>query len=316
MRRLGLLAAYLLLVFGGGGLIAPWIWWAGQHLASAGDGAWWSELGRHPFHRYVHRCLLVMAIVGLIPLARGLGCRHWRDLGLGSRKTGWREGLAGAGIGGILFGVLVILELTLGWREWRGGMTIEDLLATARRAALAGAAVGLIEEILFRGLLCGGLQRFTGWPAAAIVSSLVFAAVHFFDRPASPEAVAWTSGWMAVSEMLGGLAKVEKMVPAFLTLFAAGILLSGTFRWSGRLYVAMGLHGAWVFCIKMSGSLTRVPEHAPRAVILGQASQWLTLALVILAFGVMALMERRRRTGAGAPDRPEERESLTVSREK
>lgn len=295
MRWLGPVAAYLLLVFGGGGWIAPWVWWAGQHLVSAGDGSWWSELARHPFHRYVHRCLLAMAIVGLVPLARTLGCRHWRDLGLGLENSGWRQGLAGVGLGGIMFGVALALDMALGWREWRGGLAIEDLLASLGRAALAGVAVGVIEEVLFRGMLCGGLGRFTGWPTAVMVSSLVYAAVHFFDRPASPAVITWTSGWVAVSEMLGGLVRIEKMVPAFLTLFAAGILLSWTLRWTGRLYVAMGLHGAWVFWTKLSGSLTRVAEDSPRSASLGQPSQWLTLAMVLLSLGVMAIVDRKER---------------------
>ena len=80
MRPIRLLLIYLLLVFAGGALLAPWLY-ALAHSAAAHSPAL-QHLASSPFHRYVHRSLLGLALIFLWPLFSQLGLRSWRDFGL------------------------------------------------------------------------------------------------------------------------------------------------------------------------------------------------------------------------------------------
>ena len=86
------LLIYLAAVFLGGALLAP----ALHAMVTWGGGHWpaLQSLAEKPFHRYVSRSILVIAVAGLWPLLRALGVRTWRDAGLGSPSGagGDREG--------------------------------------------------------------------------------------------------------------------------------------------------------------------------------------------------------------------------------
>jgi len=80
MRRICLLAFYLAAVFGGGALLAPWLY----HLTQWEVGHWTALAGlaRNPFPRFVLRAILGLAVAGLWPLLRGCGMWSRREMGL------------------------------------------------------------------------------------------------------------------------------------------------------------------------------------------------------------------------------------------
>lgn len=266
MSRTRRLALYLLLVFAGGGLLAPWLWAAVQGVVAGGHADWAGGLARQPFHRYVHRCLLGLALVGLWPLARGLGCRRWADVGLGmaGRKgEAVRQGMAGLAVAMATFGGALVLEIGLGARHWRAVADPEHWLGVLGAAVLSGVVVGVLEEILFRGVLCGGLRHEIGWPWAILVSSVIYALVHLFHRPPSPDRVTWWSGWEMVGHMLAGVMVPEAWVPGGMTLVVAGVLLGGWYRAAGSLHGVIGLHAGWVVAAKMRAVLTERAAAGP-----------------------------------------------------
>lgn len=61
----------------------------------------------------------------------------------------------------------------------------EDLLGTVEGAGLLAMGIGvvviapIVEELFFRGLLLGAMQRRWGTPAAVVASSMFFGATHF-----------------------------------------------------------------------------------------------------------------------------------------
>src|SRR4051794_31309348 len=88
-RPLLALAIFLLAVFVGGALLAPWLYRAVVALAPG------SKLARTPFARYVNRSLLLMAVVGIPFYVRASGIRRWSDVGLDPRHVRWRRVAAG-----------------------------------------------------------------------------------------------------------------------------------------------------------------------------------------------------------------------------
>jgi len=163
--------------------------------------------------------------------------------------------------GGLLAGVLLAGAVVAGiWRS--GGLAVGDVApAFASAQSLAGIVLLLAcfavqssaEEILFRGWMLSALAIRFGSVAGVIVSSLVFALLHF-----SPHAPA---------------------------LFAANMVLFAAFAasWAlrtGNIWGAMGWHSAWNwflgtgFGLRITGLDTHMPALLVR--LLPAGAVWLT----------------------------------------
>jgi membrane protease YdiL (CAAX protease family) len=116
-----------------------------------------------------------------------------------------------------------------------------------------------MEEILFRGGIFGGLRKFFHWPVALVVSSLIYALVHFMHRADFSGAVGWNSGLALLPRMLAGFADFQAFIPGFLNLTLAGVLLGLAYQRTGNLYFSIGLHAGWIFWLKTYGTFTTAP---------------------------------------------------------
>jgi membrane protease YdiL (CAAX protease family) len=294
--RLGILASYLVTVFLGGGLLAPWVWKGVQYLARGEAPGWVESLAGHPFHRYVHRCLLGLAVLGLWPLVRALGCRSWRDLGLrvdGRPRDALRQAWVGLVVAAAMFVATLIVELGFGLRQWKESLEAGSVLRAAVGAVVSGIVVAGLEEVLFRGVLCGGLRRSLGWEGAILASSGLYAMVHLFGRPPSPPTVDGWSGLGMVGGMLAGIGRTEAWVPGGLTLGVAGVWLAEWYRRTGALHGAIGLHAGWVIAAKLRLVLTAREPGAGGGIREG----WIPFVLMVSVVSVAWLRGRTARRG-------------------
>jgi membrane protease YdiL (CAAX protease family) len=223
------LAVFLLAIFVGGGLLAPWVWWGVQAFAGAGSEGWGRGLADHPFYRYVHRCLLAVALLGLVPFLRGMGVGSWRSMGLGKPEGGTgnrgRHWLTGFAIGAGMFALALGVEVATGLRVWRPDQGVPRIAWVLVSAFGAALVVGMLEEPLFRGALFRGLGEAVGWPVALAVSSLIYGWVHFLGKVPSPDPVTWDAGLKVVASMVRMSLDVRVWLPGMPTLVLAGILL-------------------------------------------------------------------------------------------
>lgn len=83
--------------------------------------------------------------------------------------------------------------------------------------------VGVAEEIMFRGVLFRWIDEKWGFPIALAVSALLFGIMHL----GQPNATWWSSAAIAIE---------------------AGLLLGAAYKWSGTLWLPIGIHWAWNFC--------------------------------------------------------------------
>lgn len=103
--------------------------------------------------------------------------RPWTALGLG-----WHRGLIGDWLVGLSLGLggiaaLVAIELLLGWAVPQSPST--PFLRVVLEGGLVSLAVGLAEEILFRGWLLFELEQGLSSGQALVGVALVFAIAHF-----------------------------------------------------------------------------------------------------------------------------------------
>jgi membrane protease YdiL (CAAX protease family) len=285
MRRLRLLAAYIALVFLGGALLAPWLHWLTRAVAGGFAG-----VAAIPFRRYVDRAILGLALMGLWPLVRRLDFlsrKDWRRL---PSTRQWQLFAGGFFLGLASLGLVAALAFAAGKQQFRQPLPLWIVMWKLPGIALTAGVVAVMEEVLFRGVLFGALRRDFHWALALAAASLVYAGTHFLDSHTSlNQPVTWSSGLRQLAWMLRGFAHVQAVIPAFINLTLAGVLLGLAYQRSGDLFCAIGLHGGWVFLLKLDGVVAKVtPGNTPAQWgPSGLADGW--LALPVLAATALVL---------------------------
>jgi membrane protease YdiL (CAAX protease family) len=248
------MCVYLALVFLGGSLLAPWLYHLIQWGAANYSGL--EHLAQNPFHRYVNRSLIVLGVLGLVPYLRRIGVRSWTGAGLGRTPAMGKHLGQGFLLGFGSLAIVAVVTVMAGARNLNHQHTGAEVLKHIGNAGLAAILVAPLEELLFRGALFGGLRKACAWPGALLVSSALYALVHFFERPASPETVDWASGLVVLGRMMRGFVDLDTLIPGFFNLTLAGIILGLGYHLSGTLYFSIGLHAGWIFWLKSFGFMT------------------------------------------------------------
>ena len=151
---------------------------------------------------------------------------------------------------GILFFILVTGCIAL-LGGYRVGSVNWDWNALVRSLFMF-LVVGVGEEVLFRGIVFRMIDDRWGTLVALVVSALIFGFVHI----SNDNATVWSSLAIAVE---------------------AGLLLGAAYKWSGTLWLPIGIHWSWnyfqgpVFGFAVSGNGT---QSLITPVI--QGSDWLT----------------------------------------
>jgi membrane protease YdiL (CAAX protease family) len=290
MRPLRSLLIFVLVVFVGGALLAPRLWWLVQALAPD------SHLAHNPFHRYVNRSLLGLAMIGIWPLLRSLGARSCKEVGLVKPAGQWGRLITGAAMGFGSLACLAAIALAAHARALNDSLTGAGLAAGVLGAALTAAVVSVLEELLFRGAIFGALRRAWDWRIAALVSSMIYAIVHFMQNADLSGPVGWDSGLRLLPRMLQGFADWGAVVPGFFNLTLVGIMLAVAYQRTGNLYFSIGLHAGWIFWLKSYNLFTN-PVPGASLSLFGTnklIDGWLALALLATALIVLLRLPAAR----------------------
>jgi len=288
MRTLRMLVIYIAAVFLGGALLAPWLYFVAQHFAPT-----LPKIAGSPFHRFVNRSMLTLAIAGLWPLLKQLGITSMSATGL-IRPYGQKFNLLqGLALGFISLALLAGLTLAAGAREFNPTLSGSQAAGKLGGAALTSIIVSVLEELLFRGALFGSLRKAFHWTFALALSSMIYALVHFLERAELQDPVTWSSGLRLLPLMLGGFGNLHALVPGFFNLTLAGMILALAYEQTGTLYYSIGLHAGWIFWLKSYGTVTR--EMAASSPVWWGSGKMVDgwLALPVLAATLLALLKFR-----------------------
>ncbi|MBI4323558.1 MAG: CPBP family intramembrane metalloprotease [Candidatus Omnitrophica bacterium] len=206
------------------GLFAVWVALVGLLLSVLAHP--WVPLS---LWRVFRRCVSIAAALVLFVMVRRQTPGHpWRSLGLTAWRDGRRQLLQGVGLGlgmvlalgvGYLgFGVWDVALHPDRWKLWR---TVLGFLPAA-------GLIAILEELVFRGYLFQQLLACSRL-VAIVGTSAAYALVHV-----KPNLVWPSSGWE-----LGGL-------------FLLGVVLAASVLRTGRLYLAIGLHGVLAYCARVN----------------------------------------------------------------
>lgn len=278
------LIRFFFIVFVGGGLIAPRLYTGVQFLAELVPAV--SFIANQPFHRFVNQCFFIVALLALPSFLKGVGIQTAGALGLKWGLRHWVEGMQGLAWGFVALAFAATLFVGLQVRVLDLDHTSAQWIQHLKNAALSALVVALLEELIFRGALFGGMRRSHRFWFAALLSAAIYAILHFFERPESHGRIHWDSGLLVLTQMMRGFTEPEVLIPTFLNLTLLGLLLALVFERTGALHFSIGLHAGLVFWVKTFTFVTNsVPDS--RTSFWGTdklIDGWMTGLLLLLVF--------------------------------
>ena len=261
MKEIGKILLYLAATIFVGALLAPPLFWLGQHVAADFLHRGWIRLEHtggeinprgsfafllSDFQRYFNRAVLVSAFVLLWPLAQSLRIRGFREhLALRPNRKRWNDLL-----GGLLLALLTMTVLG-GFLVMSDVYHLKDSIPWSRLAwlPLTAAVVAIIEECLFRGAIQGVIQRTATDEFALVCVALLFAAIHFLkpeENSIAPPDVTWWSGLALVPSAFWQFEQPRLLLCGFSTIFVVGLVLGYARCRTQSLWLPIGLHAGWI----------------------------------------------------------------------
>lgn len=177
------------------------------------------------------------AAVGLLFLvrSRGLG---WSEIGLG--REHWKTGAGYALAAVLLVGTVITAGILLPWTR---PMFLNNNYATISGALIASMLIiplqtVIPEELAFRGVLHGALDRAWGFRGAAAAGSLLFGLWHIATS------MGLTSSNVGFTRIFGGgaVGTIAGVTMAVIATGCAGFVFSWLRRRSGSLIAPIALH--------------------------------------------------------------------------
>lgn len=267
---------------------------------------WWlvSFIDLQPIHRVLHRIAMLVAVLGLYWLFRRWEMLNRNAIGfaLPARNFQWQLGA------GIVSGAVIILPLLttlqiLGVRiaDARVDVDVALIVKVVGAGLATGLFVSLIEEGLFRGLLFTAVERQSGRIAAVLLTSLLYASVHFLDGRLRlpPEQIDWSSGFAVLERMFIAYNDPVGIADSFLALFAVGVLLAIVRIRTGAIAACIGLHAAWVCALYYFEVTTQLNETSDAGWMVGSYDGvvgWATVAWMMIIAVVYVAVARTTRS--------------------
>ncbi len=258
-------------------------------------------------------CLLGFSFLYFIVFRRQMRSRVAESLNI--RISGVLKNLlAGLFIGALTLCLIIGVFYAAGAKRYDPDFAIEMIWL----ALLAGLAVGLVEEVVFRGVVLQNLHADMEAFFAIVFASAFFAAMHFVQplphevlpavKTPSFDEFHILNGFRIVPYQLLNFARFGEIWPFFLGLFLIGIALAVAYIKTGSLYLPIGIHAGFVAVSKLDGSL--FDEVAGRSRLLfGVPHHWymsytdslicwlVTAVLVVLLIAFAAKLRPRSGTG-------------------
>jgi uncharacterized protein len=313
MRSIAALMAFLVWVVVGGTLVAPGAYWLVKHVCPDGEPFTW--LLKQPFHRYLNRSLLIMAVVGLWPLLKFMRIDSLKKLGMCRVKGCVRVFCLSFLLGCGSLACITLIALALGERVLVDHYLTREVVRQLFNATSSCLAVGIIEELLFRGVAIGALSQEWSAGFAVPISSLLFSAVHFLPKIPVPGEITWSTGLRLLPQLFAGATYGRLITAGFVNLTIVGIILGYIYIASNNLYAVIGLHSGWVFWLKSQSIFTRAFYEKPdwfwgsRALMDG----WVLLPWLLIILGII-LYRRQQQDRVTAKPSPTHFERQTTSK--
>ena len=253
------------------------------------------------FHRVISRTTSISGLVFSLLYVKYYGLLSsqglaWRATQYSKRLTFLQYMLAGALI--VLAMDFLLLSMEIYVFDERVDTSALKMFTVIVKALLTGALVGLVEETIFRGALFAGLNKQSNYLVAMLVTSLLYAAVHFLKYRAVPEEM--TIGWLTGVQIFpAALFRFSNpvTVDSFITLFILGVLFAMIRIRSNSIISCIGLHAGIVATLKVFNYLTNYQGGSEYDYLVNRIDHqfgYLASAILIIALLIYLFLTRRQ----------------------
>jgi membrane protease YdiL (CAAX protease family) len=252
----------------------------------------WLLLSPHfdfPFHRIASRIGMLIVLIGFVLVARRMRLSDRVSLGYGLPWPAFlRETLLSVALGVATMLPVVGAMLLLQLRVLRPDVNLKlvTLAHIALQGIVSGVAVSLIEETFLRGAMHTGIRREAGAVTTILLTSVVFATLHFIGRYHIDAAnVGPNSGLDMLAGTFAQLRDPLAILDAFLCLFGVGVVLGMVRELTGNIAACIGLHAGWVWVITLVREASQANDGQPLLWLLSRFDGvvgWLVLAWTVV----------------------------------
>ena len=290
-KGLGLLVLYFFGALLFAAVFSPFIYWGIQAWAEASPNGVNTYILKKGLAKIFDRLRWLPVILTFPWFLKKCGLWSWQSLGLSFRPFPWRSLLYWFCFGILLLAFIAAAQaFTVGLESKEQIFSWNNLIAVSLMAVLSGILVGLLEEVVFRGMILRMFYTAVSPLGAVLLSSLFFAFVHFKKIPdniwTNETAVTLGSGfYLALWTTLSVVETFDAL--RFLNLFLSGLVLSLLFLRTRSLWTCVGLHAGWVWFRLVYKKFIEAQGHAPHylwgseIIIDGLLTAFLLLALAL-----------------------------------
>jgi len=260
LRRL---VFYILAVLVGGAVLSVPLFLSAQaalqalNITAENARTWpMTEIAKTDFERFLNRSVFVCALLRLPLMVRASRSKERLLPPLKPDGAGLRQAFTG-------FFLAAGLLLVLGWIHCRTGVYLlkpKPSWTAFGQPITAALGAGIVEEILFRGIILGLMLRSMRVRTAIFWTTFIFAFVHFLKPPEEfhipVDQITWHSGFDVIAAIFGHFGNLDFILAEFFTLFAVGWVVGQARIATGSLWPGIGLHAGWVFGLKYFSALT------------------------------------------------------------
>ncbi len=218
------------------------------------------------------RWVMALFLLGAFFFRRYLYIPPAGQIGL-VRHSRWRRNLlTGLVVGIVSLAALQLVAFAFGHRviERDENLTLGYISAAILGGFATAAAVGILEEILFRGALFHAFLRRNKPFSALLLTGIIFSGVHFFRAGDIPiDRHSWLVGPVSAQHLLYGWWEQFHLFPDFVGLFLVSSALCVSVLITKDLFTAIGLHAGWVFVIQFAKDLFDKVRNVPEEIFGG-----------------------------------------------
>jgi len=289
----GILLRFLVALFGGAMVLGPVLYFV--------------TCGHWPFHRVMDRALLISALAALGLAWPRLRFHDWWPL----RRWAIVQVLLGLLIALLSVQTILAIDFACGGLAWVK-LTSPERTKIILATLLAAALVPPAEETIFRGFLQTEIVRRLGWRTGWTLTALLYALAHFLKIPDTIDtqpvhiwsgATALGASFQTLGASLHAIVAPASAADAYpgklINLLLIGLILGGTFRRMGNLWLNYGLHGGWIVGLFIGLKMT---QPAQVSIWTGKdllSSPLTTLVLLLLGWWLWRYY-RRPQPGSGS----------------
>ena len=208
----------------------------------------WEEY-RFPFSRIFDRTYMALGIILFFAYRPLLKIESMNQMGLQSIRLGYPDLVRGVLLALATWIILIVAMSSLDVFSPNFTRSLQESIGRSLSALLSAVAVGMLEEIFFRGIIFKGLLEDWKKPLAFLFASLFYSAVHFI-KPSKKYFLTDLeplAGARHVVDSFHHFLDPVSLFPGFFGLFLLGMILCYAFFRTRSLYLSIGIHAGLVF---------------------------------------------------------------------